>query len=68
LPIIQVQVLKGRSNEQIKSLIGDLTEAAVKNLSVRPEQVRILVTEFEDTHWAVGTKTMNEIKKDLEER
>ena len=36
MPIIQIQVLKGRSNEQIKNMIVDVTDAAVKNLAVKP--------------------------------
>ncbi|KRF67253.1 4-oxalocrotonate tautomerase [Bacillus sp. Soil768D1] len=63
MPIIQVQVLKGRSNEQIKCLIVDITDAAVKNLSVKPEQVRVLVNEVADTYWGVGGLTITEIKK-----
>jgi len=66
VPIIQVQVLEGRNNEQIKNLIADLTDAAVRNLSVKPEQVRVLVTEVADTHWGAGGRTMNEIKKQSE--
>lgn len=67
MPIIQVQVLKGRNNEQIKSLIADLTGATVRNLSVKPEQVRVLITEVADTHWGAGGFTMNEIKKQRDE-
>lgn len=37
MPIIQIQVIKGRSNEQIKSLILDITEMTVKNLSIKPD-------------------------------
>ncbi|KAA0966282.1 4-oxalocrotonate tautomerase [Sporosarcina sp. ANT_H38] len=68
MPIIQIQVLKGRSNEQIKNLIVDVTDAAVKNLFVKPEQVRVLVTEVEDTHWGAGGFTMNEIKSKAAQR
>lgn len=63
MPIIQIQVLEGRDQEQIRSLIADVTDAAVKNLDVKPEQVRVLVTEIVDTHWGVGGKTKREINK-----
>ncbi|MBT2667275.1 tautomerase family protein [Bacillus sp. ISL-4] len=63
MPIIHIQVLKDRNNEQIKGLIADVTDAAVKNLSVKPEQVRVLVTEISDTHWGTSGITMNELKK-----
>ncbi len=63
MPIIQVQVLEGRSDEQIKGLIEDITTAAVNNLEVRPEQVRVIVSEIENTKWGVGGLTMKEIKQ-----
>ncbi|WP_376776803.1 tautomerase family protein [Sporosarcina sp. NCCP-2331] len=62
MPIIQVQVLEGRNVDQIKGLIVDITEAAVNNLDVRHEQVRVVVTEIPDTNWGAGGSTMKEIK------
>jgi len=63
MPIFQVQVLKGRSREEIKGLIADVTEAAVKNLSVKPEQVRVLVTEMEHSHWGAAGLPIDELRK-----
>ncbi len=64
MPIFQVQVLKGRKPEQIKGLIADVTEAAVKNLAVKPEQVRVLVTEIDHSHWGAGGIPMEEIRRE----
>ncbi len=61
MPIIQIQVLEGRGQEQIRSLIADVTDAVVKNFEVKPEQVRVLVTEIADTHWGVGGETKREL-------
>lgn len=63
MPIIQVQVLKGRSREEVRGLIVDITDAAVKNLSVKPEQVRVLVTEMEHSHWGAGGLPIDEFRK-----
>lgn len=57
MPIIQVQIIKGRSDDQIQRMIESVTEAAASTLDVKPEQVRVLVTEVEGKHWAVGGKT-----------
>ncbi|MFS0646455.1 tautomerase family protein [Siminovitchia sp. 179-K 8D1 HS] len=62
MPIFQILVLKGRSRKEIKGLIADVTEAAVKNLSVKPEQVRVLVTEMERSHWGAGGLPINELR------
>lgn len=61
MPIIQVQILEGRDIDQIKNLIADLTDAAIKNLSENPEQVRVWVTEILTTHWGAGGITKSEI-------
>lgn len=63
MPIFQVQVLKGRSPEQVKGLICDITEAAVKNLSVKSDQVRVIVTEVNHSHWGAGGLPINEIQR-----
>ena len=62
MPIIQIQLLKGREEEQVRGLIQQVTEAAVRSLDVKPEQVRVLITEIADTHWGVGGKTKREEK------
>jgi len=62
LPIIHVQIVDGRSEEDIKSLVGALTNATSENLNVPKERVRVLVQEVPETHWAVGGKVMKDLK------
>ncbi|RXT13486.1 4-oxalocrotonate tautomerase [Ammoniphilus sp. CFH 90114] len=57
MPLIQVQVLEGRSSEQISRLIQQLTISAVESLEVKPEQVRVIVNEVPKSHWGVGGVT-----------
>ncbi len=54
MPIIHVNVLRGRSAQALQTLAARLTEATVAALQVRPEQVRVLVHEVEPEHWFVG--------------
>lgn len=65
MPIIQVQVLEGRSNEKIKELIAGITEATVRTLGVTPEQVRVIVQPVPHKFWAVGGITKDELKSQL---
>jgi 4-oxalocrotonate tautomerase len=60
MPIIQVNLLEGRTVEQKRALIGALTEAAVSALGVRRESVRILINELDREHFAVGGRTVGE--------
>ncbi|MET3290480.1 UNVERIFIED_CONTAM: 4-oxalocrotonate tautomerase [Brevibacillus sp. OAP136] len=64
MPIINIQLIEGRDAEQIESLIAEVTETVVKNLQVRPEQVRVLVTEIPATHWGVGGKSKRSLEKE----
>lgn len=61
MPIIQVQVLEGRSDEKIRELIAGITDSAVRTLDVRPEQVRVIVQTVPKKYWGVGGVT-----KDME--
>ena len=63
MPIVQIQILQGRSEQQIKSLIDDVTNATVKNLQVHPRQVRVIVTEIPSTHWGIEGRTMKDINE-----
>jgi 4-oxalocrotonate tautomerase len=54
MPIIHVNVLRGRSAESLRALAAGLTQATVDALDVRPEQVRVLVHEVDAQHWFVG--------------
>ncbi|MCC0567334.1 4-oxalocrotonate tautomerase [Brevibacillus borstelensis] len=60
MPIVQIQVLEGRDKQQIARLIASVTEAVVASLEVKPEQVRVLVSEVPPTHWGVGGVTKEE--------
>jgi 4-oxalocrotonate tautomerase len=61
MPIIQVHILEGRSDEQIKAFISSLTESTVKTLGVKAEQVRVIVSEVPKKRWGVGGITKDEL-------
>ncbi|MFD1737434.1 2-hydroxymuconate tautomerase family protein [Bacillus salitolerans] len=57
MPIIQVQILEGRTDNQIRELIKELTDATVGSLHVEPNQVRVIVTKIPNQYWGVGGRT-----------
>jgi 4-oxalocrotonate tautomerase len=54
MPLIQVTILEGRSQEQKENFYQEVTRAAEKHLNVKPEQVRVVINEVPKAHWAVG--------------
>ncbi len=58
MPIIQLNIAKGRSVEQKTAAFAAITDAVVRTLDVRPEQVRIQINEVNPENFAIGGKTM----------
>ena len=54
MPIIQVNLLEGRTIDQKKKLVANLTEAVVKSLDVKPDTVRIILQEMAKHNYAIG--------------
>ncbi|MEN1935845.1 4-oxalocrotonate tautomerase [Paenibacillus sp. 102] len=64
MPIVQIQVIEGRKQQQIQNLISNVTDAVAKSLDVDAERVRVLVNEIPGSHWGVGGK----VKESVEEK
>lgn len=60
MPLVQVTLAQGRSPEQLRVLIGKLTEAVVDAVGAPKQKVRVVVYEVPATHWAAGDVTLQE--------
>jgi 4-oxalocrotonate tautomerase len=60
MPIIEMHLLEGRTVEKKRKAIAAMTAALVEALEVRPDQVRILITEHNNENFAVGGVTVGE--------
>ena len=56
MPIVTVEALAGRTIEQKRGLVKDITEAVVKNFDVGPEAVTILIHEVSRENLAKAGK------------
>jgi 4-oxalocrotonate tautomerase len=54
MPIVHVNLIAGRSQEEIARIAAGVTAVLVAEAKVRPEQVRVLVHEIEPAHWFVA--------------
>jgi len=61
MPIINAQILRGRTGAQKKAFLEDLVELVVRRLDVPEGAVRVLLTEFEPEDWMSGAKSMAEL-------
>ncbi|MBP8921166.1 MAG: tautomerase family protein [Micropruina sp.] len=60
MPIIDVSVVEGRTEPQLRALMSELVRAASETLAVPAESVRVVVREVSPHHWAVGPQTYAE--------
>ena len=61
MPIINISILEGRSEEKITDLIRNVTSTVSETLDAPEENIRVIVTEVPKTRWSVGGKTMKEL-------
>lgn len=54
MPIIQINMMEGRTQSQKQAMMRRVTEAVVETLGVRPSAVRILIHELDSGHFAVA--------------
>ena len=60
MPIIQFNLLEGRTVEQKRALARRVTETVVDVLGVKPENVRILIHEIGGEDFSVGGVTASQ--------
>lgn len=54
MPILQIHLIEGRDMEKKKRLVKNVTQAVCESLDVKPEQVRIILSETARENYAVA--------------
>jgi len=54
MPVITIQMAKGRARSVKRRIVKELTAVAVRNLDVRPEWVTVLLDEYPRDNWATA--------------
>jgi 4-oxalocrotonate tautomerase len=54
MPIANLQILQGREPQLKASLIRSVTAAIVDTLKVKPDSVRVIITEVPAELWGIG--------------
>ncbi len=62
MPFIQVTMVEGRTLEQKRALIAELTQAAVRSLDVPTDRVRIAIYEVSGDDWGIGGRPYSDVR------
>ena len=60
MPLIEVSIARGRTPEQLRSLINELHHAAEKAVGAVPENTTVILREVPATHWSKADRTIAE--------
>jgi 4-oxalocrotonate tautomerase family enzyme len=61
VPLIRVEMLEGRTPEQKRALIRELTETTARVLDTPKERIRVVLYEVPKTHWGIAGTPVSEI-------
>jgi 4-oxalocrotonate tautomerase len=54
MPLVHIDLIEGRSPEQLKGLVKDVTDAISKNSGAPKEHIHIVLNEMPKEHYSVG--------------
>ena len=54
MPLVHIDLIEGRSEEQLKGLVKDVTAAISKNANVPAVRVHIVLNEMRKDRYSVG--------------
>ena len=54
MPLIHIDLVEGRNDEQLRGLVKDVTAAVVKNTGAPAEQVHVVLNEMKKNNYAVA--------------
>jgi 4-oxalocrotonate tautomerase len=60
MPTYHVEMLEGRTPEQKKKLVQEITRVSVEVLGGSPEAVDVLIVDVKPGNWATGGKLWSE--------
>ena len=53
-PIGNVKLLEGRTDDQLKDLVNEVTNAVEKTTGANKEAIHVVIEEMKKSHYAVG--------------
>jgi 4-oxalocrotonate tautomerase len=56
MPLVTIKIFEGRTTEQKRGMVKDVTAAIVKNIGCKPEAVQIDIVDLKKENLAAGGK------------
>lgn len=66
MPLVYINLMKGRPPEKIEAMIKGVSEAIADTLEADINSVRVMVNEMEDHQYGVGGKPIRQVQAERE--
>lgn len=63
MPIVQINLLEGRTPEQKRALVKSVTQAICESADSTPDKVRIIINDMSHGDYAIGGVLVADAKK-----
>ncbi|GGB06283.1 4-oxalocrotonate tautomerase [Macrococcus hajekii] len=60
MPFITIELIEGRSEEQLKAMVAEVTEVVSKNTNAPKENIHVFIEELKKERYAVNGKLKSE--------
>jgi len=54
MPVVTIEMLKGRTTEQKRKLAKNVTSVLVNDLNIKPEVISVIIREMDKENWATA--------------
>lgn len=54
MPLVHIDLVEGRSREQLRQMVQDVTDAIATNTGAPKEHIHVVLNEMKTEHYAVG--------------
>ncbi|MBS97490.1 MAG: 2-hydroxymuconate tautomerase [Oceanospirillaceae bacterium] len=61
MPVAQLHIMEGRSDEMKERLIDEVSEAIARSLEAPKESVRVIITEMPKQHFGIGGQSAKKL-------
>ncbi|MGJ3510017.1 tautomerase family protein [Enemella sp. A6] len=60
MPLVEVTLTEGRAPEKLRAMITAITNAVATSIDAPQQNVRVIIREVPETHFAAGDQTIAE--------
>jgi 4-oxalocrotonate tautomerase len=63
MPIAQINIIEGRTDEQKEALISEITDAIVRAIGAPKQSVRVIINEMSKQHFGIAGESAKKLGK-----